>query len=77
MPFVPILPSLGIFFNFTLAVHLDWAIWFFFGIFLAVGLVIYACYGLHNSKLEQNIEDAEYGEPQEPEYQPPKPNKID
>ena len=52
MPWVPILPAFGIFFNFTLACSLDGTTWMLFGIFLAIGLVVYFSYGIWNSKLE-------------------------
>ena len=52
MPLVPILPALGIFFNFALACGLDGLTWAYFGVFLAIGLVIYFSYGLRHSKLE-------------------------
>ena len=52
MPWVPILPALGIFFNFMLCTGLDGTTWAYFGVFLALGLVIYFSYGLWNSNLE-------------------------
>ena len=52
MPFVPILPSVGIFFNFMLASGLDGTTWLYYGIFLAIGIAIYFIYGLWHSNLE-------------------------
>ena len=46
MPMVPILPAIGIFFNFMLACGLDGFTWAYFAIWLAVGLIIYFSYGL-------------------------------
>ena len=46
MPMVPILPAIGIFFNFMLACGLDGLTWAYFAIWLAVGLIIYFSYGL-------------------------------
>ena len=52
MPWVPILPAAGIFFNFMLCCGLDGTTWLYFAIFLAFGLLIYFTYGLWHSKLE-------------------------
>ena len=52
MPWVPILPAIGIFFNFTLCAGLDGTTWTYFGVFLALGIVIYFTYGLWHSNLE-------------------------
>mmetsp|Transcript_26065 Transcript_26065/g.32553 ORF Transcript_26065/g.32553 Transcript_26065/m.32553 type:complete len:84 (+) Transcript_26065:1570-1821(+) len=52
MPLVPVLPAVGIFFNFMLACGLDALTWGYFGAFLAAGLIIYFSYGLWNSNLE-------------------------
>ena len=60
MPLVPLLPSIGIFINFTLACGLGATTWFFFGIFFAFGLLIYFCYGINHSKLEQILDEKEY-----------------
>ena len=61
MPWVPILPASGIFFNFLLASSLDGLTWIYFGIFLAFGLVIYFAYGLWNSNLEaENVTRGEF-----------------
>lgn len=52
MPWVPILPAIGIFFNFYLAAQLDGTTWMYWGIFLAVGLLVYFSYGMWHSALE-------------------------
>ena len=52
MPLVPILPAIGIFFNFMLAAGLDGLTWAYFGIFLLIGLIIYFSYSMWHSKLE-------------------------
>ena len=52
MPFVPVLPAIGIFFNFVLACGLDGTTWGLFGAFLAIGIVIYFSYGMWHSNLE-------------------------
>ena len=52
MPLVPILPAVGIFFNFILACGLDAKTWSLFGVFLLIGITIYFSYGIWNSNLE-------------------------
>ena len=52
MPWVPILPAIGIQFNFMLCCGLDGSTWMYFGVFLALGLVIYFSYGLWHSHLD-------------------------
>ena len=52
MPLVPVLPAIGIFFNFMLACGLDGLTWAYFAIWLAFGLLIYFAYGLWHSHLE-------------------------
>ena len=52
MPMVPVLPAFGIFFNFMLACGLDLMTWVYFGIWLAVGLIIYFGYGISHSNLD-------------------------
>lgn len=51
-PFVPVLPCIGIIFNFYLAVQLDGLTWSYYGGFFAIGLIVYFTYGIHHSKLE-------------------------
>ena len=63
MPWVPILPAIGIFFNFTLCCGLDGLTWMYFVIFLAIGVLIYFSYGLWHSKLEvENVTRSEFEE---------------
>ena len=52
MPLEPVLPAVGIFFNFALACGLDGLTWAYFGAFVAIGLVIYFGYGMRHSNLE-------------------------
>ena len=52
MPWVPILPAIGIYFNFMLSCTLDATTWMYFGVFLSFGLLIYFSYGMWHSKLE-------------------------
>ena len=51
-PLVPLLPAIGIFCNFVLAVKLDALTWGIFGIFAVAGLFIYFGYSINSSKLE-------------------------
>ena len=46
MPWVPLLPAIGIFFNFTLCCGLDGLTWAYFGAFLLIGLILYFSYGM-------------------------------
>ena len=52
MPFVPLLPAIGIQFNFILAAGLDGLTWTYFLVFVAIGLVIYFSYSIRHSHLE-------------------------
>ena len=52
MPWVPFLPAIGIFFNFMLCTGLDGLTWAYFGVFVAIGIIIYFSYGLWHSNLE-------------------------
>lgn len=53
-PFTPLFPILGAFFCLILAVSLPWQTWFAFGIWLAIGLVIYFTYSRRHSALAAN-----------------------
>ena len=52
MPFVPLLPAVGIQFNFILAAGLDGVTWAYFLGFVAIGLIIYFSYSIRHSHLE-------------------------
>lgn len=49
VPFTPWLPGISIIINMYLVVMLDYMTWVRFGIWIAVGLVIYFTYGIRNS----------------------------
>jgi APA family basic amino acid/polyamine antiporter len=50
-PFVPAVPVLGIIANLTLMAYLGWHNWARLGIWMMVGLLIYATYGSRHSRL--------------------------
>ena len=52
MPCVPLLPAIGIQFNFMLAASLDAITWSYFLGFEAIGLIIYFSYSISHSHLE-------------------------
>jgi APA family basic amino acid/polyamine antiporter len=55
VPFGPILiPALGAFFCLGMIAHLPKTSWIRFGLWLAVGLVVYALYGYRHSHLRAN-----------------------
>ena len=54
MPFVPLLPAIGIQFNFILCAGLDALTWTYFLVFVLIGLVIYFGYSIRHSHLEPN-----------------------
>ncbi|XP_065073580.1 cationic amino acid transporter 2 isoform X2 [Ochlerotatus camptorhynchus] len=49
VPFVPLLPAISIFVNIYLMLMLDVYTWIRFGIWMAIGLALYALYGFRNS----------------------------
>ena len=56
-PFVPLVPCLGIYFNFLLAFSdLSVNTWTYFGYFQLFGIVFYFVYGLRYSKLKEQLE---------------------
>jgi APA family basic amino acid/polyamine antiporter len=57
-PLVPLIPILGILFNFALMCSLGWHNWARLGIWLVVGLTIYFTYSRHHSRLAQATEAA-------------------
>ena len=54
MPFVPLLPAIGIQFNFILCAGLDGLTWAYYLVFVVIGLVIYFSYSIRHSHLEPN-----------------------
>ena len=54
MPFVPIFPLISVFVNFYLIMVLPVATWIRFGIWLAIGFVIYFSYGIRHSSENPN-----------------------
>ena len=52
MPFVPLLPAIGIQFNFVLCAGLDALTWTYYLVFVLIGLVIYFGYSIRHSHLE-------------------------
>jgi APA family basic amino acid/polyamine antiporter len=50
-PWVPVVPLIGIGFSIWLLSHLSWTTWERFLIWMALGIVIYFCYGIRNSRL--------------------------
>ena len=51
--FHPVIPTLGIVFCLYLMASLPWETWLRFGIWMALGLVIYAIYGYKNSRVQK------------------------
>jgi APA family basic amino acid/polyamine antiporter len=51
LPWNPLIPGLGVLFCLYLMLNLGDLTWICFGIWLAIGLVIYCCYGVKNSQL--------------------------
>jgi len=50
-PFVPVVPVLGMASNLLMMLYLGWENWLRLFVWLVIGLVIYASYGRHHSKL--------------------------
>lgn len=49
-PAVPVIPILSIVFSVWLMVYLDWQTWVRMGLWLAIGLIVYAAYGYRNTR---------------------------
>jgi APA family basic amino acid/polyamine antiporter len=58
VPFSPVTPVLGVGFCAYMLFSLGADTWIAFGAWMAVGLVIYGCYGVRHSKLERRREPA-------------------
>ncbi|XP_041948786.1 cationic amino acid transporter 2 family protein [Alosa sapidissima] len=56
VPLVPLLPVLSLFVNIYLMVQLDGQTWIRYSIWMAIGLLIYFCYGVHFSVQKQRME---------------------
>ena len=56
-PLVPLVPILGVVFCFYLMASLPLLTWIRFFVWLAIGLVIYFCYGRYHSHVDQNNAD--------------------
>ncbi|BAH51575.1 amino acid permease [Rhodococcus opacus] len=52
LPFMPVIPIIGVVFSGWLILSLPWETWLRFGIWLVVGLIVYFFYSRKNSKLE-------------------------
>jgi hypothetical protein len=55
MPLVPIFPLISVFVNFYLIMVLPVATWIRFGVWLAIGFLIYFSYGIRNSSENSNF----------------------
>ena len=50
MPLVPLLPCVGIYANFLLACQIELQAWAQYGVYTAIGSLIYFVYGIHQDK---------------------------
>jgi cationic amino acid transporter 2 len=58
VPAVPVFPALSMFFNIFLIVNLDIFTFYRFFIWMAIGFIIYFCYGMWHSSEEKHMKDA-------------------
>lgn len=49
LPFMPVVPAIGVLFSLFLILQLHWETWLRFVVWLVIGLVIYFFYGRRNS----------------------------
>src|ERR1700720_2602916 len=56
VPLVPLFPILGVIFCFVLMLSLPLETWIRFFVWLAIGLIIYGCYGFWRSKLRGGVD---------------------